>query len=365
MNRKIINISILILLVFSIVLISSCSNEVAEEETREETPVTVYEVKSMEIKETFMSIGKIKTKEKFDITTGPGGKVEKVYVEAGDVVSKGDVLFTLNSDTLENNFNATESNLRTTRDTLKIQLDDLEELLDKNEELFEEGVISKSQLDNTRSNYNQILKQYNNAVKNYNNQVENLRKSLEDTNVKSPIDGKIAAVYIIENEDVVSELALEVISTNGKLIETFITADKLERLKKGTEAVVFLDGDRDKAVDGQVVTLNEIPDERTGLYKVEVSLDDNDYNTRPGEYAEVDFIVDVRNEPVVPKRASKKVGQKNYVYIYDNGSVSDKEVEFGLIYNEYIEVLEGLEIGDKIIDLGSEYVENGEDVNKK
>jgi len=365
MSRKIINIMIIVLVIISVVLMSSCKSEVAELESNERTPVTVYEVKNMEIRETFMAIGKIETKEKFDITTGMGGKVEKVFVEAGDVVSKGDMLFSLNSEELQNIFNSTESNLRTSRDTLKIQLDDSEELLDKNEELFEEGVISKSQLDNSRSNYNQILNQYNNAVKNYNNQVENLKKSLEDTNVKSPINGKVAAVYIIENQDVTSELALQVISTDGKLLETYVTGDKLETLKKQTKAVIFLDGDRDKAINGEVVTLNEIPDERTGLYKVEVSLDNNNYNTRPGEYAEVDFIVDVRNKPVIPKRSSKKVGQKTYVHMYDDGITIEREVKLGLIYKEYVEVLEGLEVGDKIVDLGSEYVENGEEVNKR
>ena len=365
MRRKNINILPVLLIIISIVLVTSCTSEVEEEEVNEKTPVTIFEVENMEIRETFMAIGKIETREKFDITTGMGGKVEKVYVEAGDIVSKGDMLFELNSETLQNNFNSTESNLRTSRDTLKIQLEDLEELLDKNTKLYEEGVLAKSQLDNTISNYNQVLKQYNNAVKNYNNQVESLKKSIEDTKVKSPIDGKIAAVYIIESEDVGSELALQVISTNGKLLETFITADKLESLDKGSKAVVYLDGDKDKAVEGEVVTLNEIPDERTGLYKVEVNIEESIFDIRPGVYGEVDFIVDIREAIVIPKRSSKKVGQKNYVHIYDDGKALEKEVKLGLIYKEYVEVLEGLEIGDKIVDLGSEYVESGEEINKK
>ncbi len=365
MSKKNIKGLIVALMIISIVLMSSCTSEVVDEEINEETPVTVFEVESMEVRETFMAIGKIETKEKFDITTGMGGKIEKVYVEAGDIVTKGDILFTLNSETLQNNFNSTESNLRTTRDTLKIQLNDLEELLDKNERLFEEGALPKSQLDTTRSNYNQALEQYNNAVKNYNNQVESLRKSIEDTKVKSPINGKIAAVYIIENQDVTSELAVQVISTDGKLLVTYITANKLETIAKGTKAVVYLDGDKDKAVDGEVVTFNEIPDERTGLYKVEIHINDNNFNIRPGEYAEVDFVVDVRNTPVIPKRSIKKVGQKYYVYLYDEGTVIEKEVKTGLIYKEYVEILDGLAIGDKIVDLGSEYVENGEKVNKQ
>src|SRR6056297_3477696 len=257
MRRKNINIIPVLLIIISIVLVTSCTSEVEEEEVNEKTPVTIFEVENMEIRETFMAIGKLETKEKFDISTGMGGKVEKIYVETGDIVSKGEMLFELNSETLQNNFNSTESNLRTSRDTLKIQLEDLEDLLDKNTKLYEEGVLAKSQLDNTISNYNQVLEQYNNAVKNYNNQVESLRKSIEDTKVKSPINGKIAAVYIIENQDVTSELAVQVISTDGKLLVTYITANKLETIAKGTKAVVYLDGDKDKAVDGEVVTFNE------------------------------------------------------------------------------------------------------------
>lgn len=359
MNNKKLLIMVIIL---SIMILSSCSQEVVEEEINEKTPVTLFEVRSMEIEESFMAIGKVETKEEFNINTGMGGEVEKVYVEAGDIVSKGDILFTLNSETLENNFNSTESNLRTARDTLKIQLDDLKELLEKNETLYEEGVISQSQLDNTKSNYNQVLEQYNNAVKNYNNQVENLRKSIEDTKVKSPIDGKIAAVYIIENETVSSQLALQVISTDGKLLETYVTASKLENLKKGTEAKIYLDGDRDRLVNGEVVTLNEIPDDRTGLYKVEVHLYDSNFNIRPGEYAEVDFIVSKREVLVIPKRATKKVGEKYYAYLHQEGTAAEKEIKTGVTYLEYIEVLEGLELEDKIVDLGSDYVENGEEI---
>lgn len=353
----------LLLITLSLSACAPAATEEAPDQSEESlaVPVRITEAKKETLFETILTLGKIEANAVYTVLSGRG-TVESVLVKPGDLVEKDQVLFTLDKDSLQKSFNATESQLRTVRDNLKIQRDDQASNLEKQTQLYEAGAISESDLDRAKVAFNQIDKQYKDAVVAYNSQVGNLREDLQDRQIKSPISGKVASVSIIENQAVGDINALEVIDDSSMVVKTNVTADQINQMLIGDRATVYPDGDREKPVGATVTVLNEIPDVNTGLYEVELQLDHTDIPLRTGEFAEIETMIDQRTAVVVPKKAVRKIGEQNFVFIAKENVALQREVVAGTIQGDIIEILSGIASGESVVVRGQAYLKDKEDI---
>jgi len=320
-------------------------------------PVRVESVTQATLFETILTLGEIEASAVHKVLSGRG-TVEDIFVSPGDTVEENQVLFTLDKDSLQKSFNATESQLRTIRDNLKIQRDDQLTTLEKQKQLFEAGAISQADLDRVQISYNQINKQYRDSAVSYSNQIGNLRDGLEDREIKSPISGKVASLSIIENQTVADIMAVEVIDDSSMIVNTNVTADQINNMLIGDRAVVYPDGDRRKEIKGTVTILNEVPNSSTGLYNVELQLDQTEILLRTGEFAEIETMIDERVAKVIPKKAVRKIGEKDFVFVAKDDIAVQREVITGTIQGEWIEVVSGLSNGESVVVRGQSYLKD-------
>lgn len=353
--------TILLVSIISAMALTGCASgpqvdeAIAEEESY--IPVTVAKAEKATLYETVLTLGEIEASAVYKVLSGRG-VVEEIYVKPGDIVEADQVLFKLDKENLQNSYNITESQLRTIRDNLKIQRDDQASFLEKQKQLFEAGAISQADVDRAELSYNQINKQYRDAATNYSNQIGNLRDGLEDREVKSPISGKVASVSIIENETVSDSMAVEVIDDSSMVVNTFVTADQINRMLVGDLADVYPDGDRRKVVRGTVTALNEVPEMTTNLYKVELQLESTELQLRTGEFAEIETMVDERVAVVIPKKSVRKVGEKDYVFVAKDNIVLQREVITGAIQGEFIEITSGIASGEAVVVRGQSFLKD-------
>ncbi len=357
---------LLVVILINAMIIVGCgtqNNNRVTEDITEGIPVSSREVKISPVSEKILTLGEIQAATSISVMTGGRGDVREVYVKPGDMVSKGAVLLKLDSDALRSSFNAQESQLRTQRDNLEIQYNDLARTFRQKEILFNEGGISKTEYDNLSSELERTKKKYDDSVANYNNQVKILSEDIADRSITSPISGKVAAVYVEKNESVENEIAVEIIDDNAMIAQTMVTADQVEQLKINDKTYIYPDGDYSYPIEGRITVLNEIAEESTGLYEVEIAIGDTDFALRSGEYAEIEFIVDEREVPIIPKKAVKRVGQDNFVFVIRDKIVSERKVVVGITQGENIEVISGLSSGEVIVDRGRAFVKDGDVVN--
>ena len=142
------------------------------------------------------------------------------------------------------------------------------------------------------------------------------------------------------------------------IVKTYVTADQINNMLIGDRATVYPDGDRSKIVEGTVTVLNEIPDGNTGLYEVELQLEQSECVLRTGVFAEIETMIDERVAIVIPKKAIRKVGEKDYVFVAKGKTAIQREVITGTIQGEVIEILSGIAKGEAVVVRGQSFLKD-------
>ncbi len=353
---------ILIISCTLVFIITGCSKaEKVEEEELEadvSVPVQVEKSEIHEIYDSVKALGKIEANAVYQISAGTG-QVEKVYVEAGDMVEADDLLFELEADSLEKNYRAVESQLRTLRDTLKIQKDDQKLTYDRQKELFEAGAISKRELESVELAYEQLKKQYQDAVVSYNNQVLNLKDGIEDQQVRSPIRGVVAAVYIKDSEQVMGQSAIEIMDDSSVKAVIGLTAQQVKRVNQGASAIVFTEGDMDVEIPAHVESINAVPSVASGLYEAELLLESDAVKLKAGEFVEVEILINIRKMVAIPRRSVIITGDTEKVFVAHDNHAVEKRVTTGRVNGDYIEILSGLDENESVVVRGQSFLKDG------
>ena len=323
-------------------IITGCSGPPAVVEP-EIQPVAIRTetMKTDQVEHLYRVFGEVVPANRIDLYTAGGGYIEGVDVTAGETVSLDQVVIRLDdSDANYASYNATESQLRTARDNLRAQLDIAQNDLARQQTLFDAGAISRQTLDQFVSNVDSLQRQYNNAQVSYSNELRSLRDSLQDSVknriIASPIEGKVAAVYVKEGQAVNNQMAMSIIDDSQLYVETFIAGDLRKGLNVG-DAVRLYSDSGDSYKDGSVYEIDEVPDMNTRLFEVLISIDTpNGYVV--GDYMEVAFVTDTYEAYMVPTQAIMRSGSSQYVYLLADEAPTKTLVQTGKTKGEWVEV---------------------------
>ena len=205
-------------------------------------------------------------------------RIDQIFVEVGDRVSKGQKLVQMDA-----------ANLKQT----KLQLDNQEIEFNRIDELYKVGGASKSEWDASKMQLDVKKTAYKNL--------------LENTSLQSPINGVVTARNY-DNGDMYSGgepvLVVEQITPVKLLInvsETYFT-----KVKKGTPVDVKLDVYGDEVFTGTINLIYPTIDATTRTFQVEIRLDNKDQRVRPGMFARATLNFGTAENVVVPDLAIVK-----------------------------------------------------------
>lgn len=184
---------------------------------------------------------------------------------------------------------------------------------------------------------------YNIALKN----ISLRTKMMKEAQVRSPQD----ATLIWVNDQVGatvpagSQLAIVADLTCFK-IEAEITDGYADKVSPGNKAVVRVGNEELSGIVGNVV-----PSIKDGMIEFIVFLDDNDHERlRSGLKVDVFVINAVRDDALRLERRSFYNGPGDYnLWVVDDDHIIKKTVKLGEGSYDYVEVLDGLKIGDKVV----------------
>lgn len=271
------------------------------------------------------------------------GEVTNVYVELGQKVAKGTVLFEMD-----------KTQAATTYNQAKAAFNDASVNLSRMETLFNEGAVSLQQYEAAKTAYTVAKETYTSASDGMNNFV-----------VTAPIDGYITSVNVNAGS-IASQAAPAVTIANiDKLeIDTSLSEALINKIKVGDKVDVLVSSASATPFTGTVTALSPAPAAGSLTYPMKVTLDNETASIKPGMFAEV-VITSEKTENVIalPSSAVLIKSGKTVVAVIEDGKVKLKDVVLGVDNGDLAEIKSGVKAGDTIVIKGQEYLEENSEFN--
>lgn len=191
--------------------------------------------------------------------------------------------------------------------------------------------------------------------------------------VESPISGIIGHIYVELGEEVTPPTMsrsmgtpiARVVEINPILIECDVPERLVYFIKPGQKVEVRVLMDSTRTFEGKVYRSDAVVNPVTRSAKAQVIVKNPDYILRPGMYAEVNVILDEKEELALHRDAIMKTEDgSEFVWIVNNEGVVEKRfLKTDIVEGINVGVVEGLKEGDRVIMLGKELVKEGMKVN--
>ena len=323
----------------AVVLLGSCTggkDKSAAEKTEEKPTVKLADVTARPVEQIQEYTATVEAEVKNNIAPSSPVRIDKIFVEVGDHVSKGQKLVQMDA-----------ANLKQT----KLQLDNQEVEFNRIDELYKVGGASKSEWDAAKMAYDVKKTAYQNL--------------LENTSLLSPISGVVTARNY-DSGDMYSGgnpvLTVEKITPVKLLIN--VSEVYFTKVKKGAPVNVKLDVYGDEAFEGKISLIYPTIDPSTRTFQVEIQLPNQNQKVRPGMFARASLNFGTEENVVVPDLAIvKQAGAGDrYVYVYKDGKVTYNKVELGRRMGTEYELKSGVPNNSQVVIAGQTRLINGTEV---
>lgn len=313
------------LIVLGLVMLSACNSSSTVVEESELPVVKVVDSKEEMVNQIAEYTGNIEPFVKNNISSSSAQRVDKIFVEVGTYVKKGQLLVQMENINFAN---------------AKIQLENLKTDLGRTKALYDAGGISQQQ-------FEQLKTQVKIAEEN----IANLDKN---TKLLSPISGIVTARNFDNGDLAVGQPILTVMQLQPVKIMIAVSEESYPIVKPGTLVEIALDVYDGKTYSGKVSLVYPTIDPMTRTFQVQVSISNQTMEIRPGMFARAKIELGKKNRVVVPDRAviKQKGTNDKYIYVLEGDIVSYVKVQVGRRVDTNYEILSGLKPGQKVVVAG-------------
>lgn len=341
-------------------LISSCSEKPVKKE------ISTYEVVNPIIQDTTYEreyASTINSLQNVEIRNKVRGFVEEIYVDEGQKVTKGQLLFKLNGKELEQIIHKAESVIQSALAELK----STEIEFDNTKILFNKNIVSKSELDLNGTKVSIAKAKLNEAKV----AKEQAMLHLEFTKIKAPFNGIINRIPNKKGSLVDEGTLLTSISNNESVFAYFSVSeidylDYIQSKNKSNKVRLILANNSLYPYEGMIETTESEFDKTTGNIAFRAKFPNPDKLLKEGGTGKVLVKSSYKNAVLIPQKSSFEVQGNIYVYQVDaTDKVFIKKINPIMRLSNYYVLHNGFTKNDRIIYEGIQSVKNGEQVKTK
>lgn len=350
-------------ILLSILLITAgCGSNGAKTTTKEPVvPVVTTKVKRGDISSFIYTTGTIFPRQESMISPKTSGRIEKLFVDEGDQVTKGEPLVMLEQERILIGVKEAEASLK----EAEAQLKNLEATLKRNQQLFEEGVIDSQRFDDTTTERDLAEARVQRAKAT----LEKVQQDLKDSVIEAPFDGFIVEKMMNEGEMATTmppSNIFHIVDTSSIKIECGITEEKRKSIKLGDEVLVTVDAYPDEVFTGKITTVNPKIDPISRTFKIKIELPNPDFRLESGMFARINIIeYESKDALLVPQHVVVEEDESKKVFVVENSRALGKPVTTGIINGDMVEVTGGLSDGDVVVTEGFYALKDGIKVDVK
>jgi membrane fusion protein (multidrug efflux system) len=357
--------------IFMICLVAGLGSCNLDMPVEENTSFKTMKVEKQDIEVPIKFSAKMKGQTDVTITPQVSGQLMKICVTEGQQVKKGQTLFIIDSRNAQLELQSAQANLQAaiaSENSAKLEYE-------SNKNLYEKKIVSKYMLDNAENTY----KQAQASVAQARSTVNSAKVNLGFCTITAPVAGLIGEISVRTGDQVSPGTQLTMVSGNLQMDAEFSVPESLieETVSAGTKA-----SDREKILSslpevtflmkngteythkGRVSSLTGMVNATTGTISCKATFPNPDGQLFSGIQGTVVMPYAVTDVIVIPQTAVVKLQSKQQVYkVKADSTATAVEVKTEDIGNgqDFI-VTSGLNVGDEIITIGSNNVQEGQKV---
>jgi RND family efflux transporter MFP subunit len=292
--------------------------------------------------------GDVETRQNIIIYPEYSGILENITVEEGDRVQKGQILARIDEGGLSSQLAQMEAQASLAKTTFERQ-----------QRLWNQNIGSEIQYLEAKTNYEALQ-----------NSVQQMRSQLAKTVVRAPFSGVIDEIFSEQGEVVNpgQSRLFRLINLSDMYITAAVPESYLGTIKKGTEVMV------DIAATGTsfTSTVRQVgnfvnPNNRT--FEIQIAVPPSQEQVKPNLIANVrinDYTSE--NAIIIPENLiQKNSAGENVAFVVQKetnstGVAQKRVLKTGMAYENAVEVLSGLQVGDLLITSGARSIQEGEEV---
>lgn len=308
-----------------------------------------------------------------DVTITPqvSGQLMQICVTEGQQVKKGTILFKIDSRDAELELESATANLlaaEAEENSAKLEYE-------SNKNLFEKKIVSRYMLDNSENSY----KQAQASVSQARASVNRAKVNLGFCTITAPVTGVIGEIPVRTGDQVSQGTRLTMVSGNETMYAEFsVTEDIVEmqvsnNLTKADtkkliaelpDATFIMKNGTEYPYKGRVTSLTGMVDSSTGSLSCKATFPNPEGHLYSGIQGTVILPFDEKDVIVIPQAAVVRLQDKSLVYKVqpDSTAVSVIITTESADNGKDVIVTGGLNIGDRIVTIGANNVQEGQRV---
>lgn len=330
------------------ITITSCGNKGKKTITDGEPPipVKVNTVNSNGGTSFITASGKIQAINSANLSTRIMGFVQKIHVNVGDNVKKGQVLIAINTTDLQAKRAQVNANIA----EATVAFNNAEKDYDRYKNLFADHSASQKEMDDMAANYEMAKARLEAA-----NQMKNeVNAQFAYANITAPFNGVVTHKSIKVGDMANPGATLISIEAPTEFeIMAKVPESNISQIKSGAFVTVLVTS-ISRSIKGKVTEISTSANNTGGQFLVKVVLGETDAHILSGMFATVQFPVDKEDVDshtlLIPSEAILHRGQLSGVYtISQNNTALLRWLRLGRTYGEQTEVLAGLSADESYI----------------
>lgn len=328
-------------------------------------PVVAVPVAKGDIHVYLNGLGTVTPLANVTIRTQVSGQLIQVAFQEGQMVHKGDLLAVVDPRPYQVALEQAQGQLLQAQAQLREAQADLSRYVT----LQKQDSIAQQQVDSERA----LVAQDQGLVVSDQAAIDNAKLNLAYCHITAPVDGRVGLRQVDPGNYVTPG------DSNGLVVLTQITPmsviftlpednvpEVARELRDGDKISVeaFDRTDSHKLASGSLATIDNEVDDTTGTFKLRATFPNEDLSLFPQQFVNIQMLLNVLHDvDVIPTSGVERNDQQTFVYLVKpDNTVTARAVTLGATEGERVQVLSGLNEGDRVVVDGADRLREGMEV---
>jgi membrane fusion protein (multidrug efflux system) len=271
------------------------------------------------------------------------GRVEWIGPREGTPVQAGDLLMRLNTDLLQAEFERSQAQAKNAQTEFERQ-----------QGLVKGGAAPTRELDQAAT-----------ALAVSQATLQEVRARLERAQIYAPAGGVLNDLPVEQGEYVqTGNPVAQIVQTNIVKVAVSIPEQDVAYFSPGQTVEVLADiKGQPRSFQGMVTFLSSVADPRTRSTRMEITLANPNRILHSGQIVRARLTRRILDDAIlIPLQSVIPMEDGYTVYVVESSKAERRPVELGIIRGDRVQILKGLQAGDRLIVAGHRFVAPGQDV---